>query len=374
MSHLRRINGRYTRYAVIAALTAGALAAVAPEALASGHGDGHGRGPGGRPAFSEVDLVSDQAGRAPLTDPDVVNAWGMTFGPTTPLWVNDNATGVSTLYAGGVGGAAVTKVLRVPIPNGTPTGQTFNGTPDFVVTGSGGTGPSAFIFVNQNGDLSAWNPQLTPGPAITQTHVDGAVFTGLARWDTPLGHFLLATDFRNGRIDVFDHAFQRLSLPSTFFTDRHVPAGFAPFDVMTAGDTVYVAYARHDASGSNPVTGRELGFVDAFTDFGQHVRRVASGHALNAPWGLAIAPASFGPFAGDLLVGNFGDGRINVFSTRSGRFQGPLTDTHRRPLVIDGLRGLLPGTATTGGVDAVWFSAGPQGGQHGLVGQIRPAG
>lgn len=370
MGQLHRRVGQGARYALVAALAGGMLSAVAPEAIASDGGHG---GHGGRPAFTEVDMISDVPGRAPLTDPELVNGWGVTFGPTTPLWVNDNATGVSTLYAGGVGGGPVNKVLTVPIPGGAPTGQTFNGTSDFVVTGSGGTGPSAFIFVNQHGDLSAWNPKFTPGPAVDQAHVDGAVYTGLARWGTPLGNFLVATDFAHGRIDVFDHAFNRLSLPPTFFTDRHLPSGFAPFDVMTVGDTVYVSYAQQNTAGSDSVPGRGSGFVDAYTDFGQHVRRIASRGVLNAPWGLAIAPASFGRFAGDLLVGNFGDGRVNVFDTRSGHFDGQLTDTHRRPLVIDGLRGLLPGTATTGGTDAVWFSAGPQGGAHGLVGQLRPA-
>jgi uncharacterized protein (TIGR03118 family) len=366
MGQLHRTTAMRARYALVAVLTAGLLPAVAPEAVASDHGQA--------PRFTEVDLVSDVPGRAPLTDPDLVNGWGLTFGPTTPLWVNDNGTGVATLYAGGVNGGPVSKVLTVPIPGGAPTGQQFNDTTDFVVTGSGGTGPSRFIFVGEDGDVSAWHPTLTPGPAVLQAHVDGAVYKGMTLWHTPLGNFLLAADFHGGRIDVFDHAFRRLSLPDGFFTDRHLPPGYAPFNVAVFGDAVYVTYAKQDSGGIDEVHGRGLGFVDVYTDFGQHVRRLVSRGPLNAPWGLAVAPDSFGRFAGHLLVGNFGDGRITVVDRRSGDVEGQLTGTDGRPLTIDGLWGLLPGTQTTGGTDAVWFSAGPDDETHGLVGQIRPAG
>jgi uncharacterized protein (TIGR03118 family) len=181
---------------------------------------------------------------------------------------------------------------------------------------------------------------------------------------------LLATDFHNARIDVYDSSFRRLSLPDTFFHDRHLPAGYAPFNVKTVGQTVYVTYAKQDADREDDVPGAGFGFVDKYTDFGQDVDRVASRGALNAPWGLAIAPPSFGKFAGDLLVGNFGDGHINAY--RGDDFAGQLQNDKRKPIVIDGLWALLPGTATSGGVDNGWFSAGPDDETHGLVGLIEP--
>lgn len=370
MIQVPRTTGRRARYALVGMLTAGMLAAVAPEAAADNSGHGGGRG---TPTFTQVNLVSDVPGAAPLTDPNVVNAWGITLGPTTPLWVNGNGSDVSMLFGGGVNAGPVNKVLEVPIPGGAPTGQMFNDTTDFPVTGTGGTAPARFIFVGESGDLNAWNPTATPGPAILQSHVEGAVYKGMTIWHSPLGNFVLAADFRNGRIDVFDHAFKRLPLADSFFNDRHLPRGYAPFNVAAFGDSVYVSYAKQAPGGVDQVDGRGLGFVDVYTDFGQHVRRIASAGSLNAPWGMTMAPASFGSLAGSLLVGNFGDGRINAYDPRTGHFRGQLLGADRRPITIDGLWGLLPGTATTGGVDALWFAAGPEDEAHGLVGQIRPA-
>ena len=323
--------------------------------------------------FAETDLVSNIPGRAALTDPAVVNAWGLALSPTSPLWVANNGTNTATLYAGGANGGPVTKVpLTVAIPGGAPTGQAFNDTTAFVVTGPGGSGPARFLFVSEGGDLTGWNPMAAPTTAILAAHVDGAVYKGLTLLHTDFGPFLLAADFHNARIDVFDGQFRRVTLPAPFFTDPRLPSGYAPFNVAVLGDAVYVTYAKQDAEGEDEVSGPGLGFVDQFTTFGLLARRVASHGVLNAPWGLAIAPASFGRFAGDLLVGNFGDGRISVFD-RSGGFDGQLRDSAGRPIAIDGLWALLPGTANTGGTDAVWFSAGPNDEADGLVGLIRPA-
>jgi len=324
-------------------------------------------------AFAETDLVSNIPGRAALTDPAVVNAWGLALSPTSPLWVANNGTNTATLYAGGANGGPVTKVpLTVAIPGGAPTGQAFNDTTAFVVTGPGGSGPARFLFVSEGGDLTGWNPTAAPTTAILAAHVDGAVYKGLTLLHTDFGPFLLAADFHNARIDVFDGQFRRVTLPAPFFTDPKLPSGYAPFNVAVLGGAVYVTYAKQDAEGEDEVSGPGLGFVDQFTTFGLLARRVASHGVLNAPWGLAIAPASFGRFAGDLLVGNFGDGRISVFD-RSGGFDGQLRDSAGRPIAIDGLWALLPGTANTGGTDAVWFSAGPNDEADGLVGLIRPA-
>jgi uncharacterized protein (TIGR03118 family) len=200
--------------------------------------------------------------------------------------------------------------------------------------------------------------------------VDGAVYKGLALWTNPFGTFLLAADFANGRIDVFDGSFNRLTLPAGAFHDPRLPKGYAPFNVLTVEDKVFVAYAKQQPGSDDEQAGPGLGIVDEYSNVGLTARRVASHGTLNAPWGLAIAPASFGRFAGALLVGNFGDGRIGAY--RGHQFLGLLRDDQGVPLAIDGLWALLPGTANTGGVDSLWFSAGPDDEQHGLVGLIRP--
>ncbi len=264
----------------------------------------------------------------------------------------------------------LTAVVSVP---GAPTGQAFNGGAGFVVSGSAGSGPARFLFVTESGDLLGWSPDADPTHAIVAAHVRGAIYKGLTMATTPFGSFLLAADFAHGRIDVFDSSFKRVRLPAPFFTDRRLPHGYAPFNVAFLDGRTYVSYAKQTPGSADETAGPGLGFVDVYGRFGLLQRRIASRGALNAPWGLAIAPPSFGRFAGYLLVGNFGDGRISVYD-RSGRgFDGQLRDVHRRPLVIDGLWALLPGTAATGGTDAVWFSAGPDDESHGLVGQIRRA-
>jgi uncharacterized protein (TIGR03118 family) len=325
------------------------------------------------PRFTQVNEVSDQASvQAAVTDANSINAWGLALSPTSPLWVANNGTNTATVYSGGVNGAPVTKAgLTVTIPGGAPTGQIFNDTTDFAVTGPGGTGTARFIFDSEAGDITAWSPAASPTTAITVAHVDGAVYKGLALLHTELGAFLLAADFHSGRLDVFDGAFHRVPLPSFFFSDRRLPKNYAPFDVATVGDKVYVAYAKQTPNSPDETAGPGLGFVDVYTNFGTTVRRIASHGTLNAPWGLAIAPASFGRFAGDLLVGNFGDGRIGAY--RGSHFEGLLRGTDNKPIVIDGLWGLLPGTANTGGTGTVWFSAGPGEEQHGLIGELIPA-
>jgi uncharacterized protein (TIGR03118 family) len=200
--------------------------------------------------------------------------------------------------------------------------------------------------------------------------VPGAIFKGAAIVHTRFGPVLLATDFHHARIVAFDRKFHRIPLSPRFFRDRHIPKGYAPFNVAVIGHSVYVTYAKQDADAEDDVAGAGFGFVDRFSAFGLHVQRIASRGTLNAPWGMAIAPRSFGAFAGQLLVGNFGDGRISVFNPFTGSFHGLLSDRHHRPIAIDGLWALLPGTRTTGGTDALWFSAGPNDEMHGLVGQL----
>jgi uncharacterized protein (TIGR03118 family) len=318
------------------------------------------------PRFREVDQVSNQAGKANLQDTNVVNAWGLALGPATPLWVANNGTNTATLYSGGINGAPVGKVgLTVTIDGGAPTGQVFNDTSSFMV----GSSTARFIFDSEGGDVTAWVPGTTN--AVVKAHVDGAVFKGLALWHTPFGPVLLAADFAGGHVVAFDGAFNQLTLPDFLFNDPRLPKGYAPFDIMTVGDTVYVAYAKQEPGSTDEQAGPGLGIVDRYTRLGTVVTRIASHGPLNAPWGLAIAPASFGRFAGDLLVGNFGDGRISAY--HGDEFEGQLRDTANHPIAIDGLWALLPGTATTGGVGTLWFSAGPDDESNGLVGQLIPA-
>jgi uncharacterized protein (TIGR03118 family) len=326
-----------------------------------------------QPAFTEVDLVSNVPDLAAVPDDHVKNAWGLALGPTTPLWVANNGTDTATIYRGGLGGAPPTIAPLVVSVQGGPTGQAFNGTSDFAVSGPLGSGPALFLFVTEGGDVLGWSPAADGTHALLGRHVEGAIYKGLALASTPFGNFLLAADFHNGRIDVFDKEFNRIQLPQPFFTDRRLPSGYAPFNVAVRDGEVYVAYAQQDADAKDEVAGPGKGFVDVFNGFGLLERRLVSHGPLNAPWGLEIAPASFGDFAGDLLVGNFGDGRITAVNRRTGHVDGQLSDVHGRPIEIDGLWALLRGTATTGGTDAVWFSAGPNDEANGLVGQIRPA-
>jgi uncharacterized protein (TIGR03118 family) len=348
-----------------------AAAACAAFALLGGATPAYANAPA--PRFNRVEQVSDQSTRgAAVTDPLAINTWGLALSPTSPLWVANAGSNTSTLYSGGVNGAPANKVgLTVTIPGAPPTGQVFNDTTDFAVTGPGGSGPGRFIFDSVAGEITAWNPTASPTQAITVAHVTGASYTGLALLHTDLGAFLLAADFQNGRIDVFDGAFHRVPLPSFFFSDPRLPAGYAPFNVQVIGDRTYVAYAKRDPATGRSVAGAGLGFVDVYTNFGTTLHRVASRAVLNAPWGLAIAPASFGSLAGDLLVGNFGDGRISAY--RGNDFEGQLRAPSGMPIAIDKLWALLPGTANTGGTGTVWYSSGPDSEQHGLIGELIPA-
>jgi uncharacterized protein (TIGR03118 family) len=329
------------------------------------------------PRFTQVNQVSDDPSLHPaILDANVVNAWGLALSPTSPIWVANNGTNTATLYPGGLGGAPVSPTpFVVQIPGGAPTGQVFNGTGQFVVNGTkddgtAGSGSAAFIFDSEGGDITGWSPAITRTHAFLAAHVDGAVYKGLALWQTPFGPLLLAADFAGGRIDVFDRTFTRLTLPHQFFNDPKLPKGYAPFNVMVSGDTVYVAYAKQQAGSTDEQAGAGLGFVDAYTDLGLSVHRIASRGALNAPWGLAIAPAGFGKLTGALLVGNFGDGRISAY--RGDDFVGQLRDAHGQRIAIEGLWALQPGTATSGGAATLWFSAGPGDESHGLVGQLIP--
>lgn len=325
---------------------------------------------GAQTRFTETDLVSNQQNVAQLTDPNLVNPWGLAISPTSPLWVADNGPGLATVYrGGGTAGPASMLALAPAIPDGAPTGQAFNDTTDFVVTGPGGSAPASFLFVSEAGVLTAWNRTATPTAAVVVGGVPGAVYKGLALVHTDAGPFLLAADFHHNRIDVYDGTFHRLSLPPFVFRDPRLPRGYAPFNVFATADSVYVTYAKQ-GPGTDEVDGPSLGFVDRYDRYGLHPHRIASRGPLDAPWGMAVAPAGFGPFAGALLVGNFGNGHLSAY--RGSKFLGQLRGTNGRPLAVDGLWGILPGTATAGGPESLWFAAGPNDEADGLLGLLTP--
>ena len=319
--------------------------------------------------FNVHPLVADTSGtQAPLSDASLVNGWGLSAGPTTPWWSSNNGTNTSTLYSG-VGSKAA---LTVSVPGG-PTGTVFNGNANaFPVSQSGRSGGARFLFATEAGTVLGWNPAVNGTVALVGADRSsvGAVYKGLAIANDRL----YAADFHNGRVDVFDSSFKLIS--PLGFTDAKVPKGFAPFGIQALGGNIFVTYAKQDAAAKDdlPVPGQA--YVDEFTPDGQLVARVVNSGKknapLNAPWGLALAPADFGVFSNFLLVGNFGDGRIHAYGLYSGRPDGALRGRHHQAVTIDGLWALQFGTATTGGTGTLLFSAGPDGEAHGLLGALNP--
>ncbi|MBO0810740.1 MAG: TIGR03118 family protein [Microlunatus sp.] len=322
----------------------------------------------GTGVFIQENLVSDQPGVAAITDPNLVNAWGISHGPTTPVWVSDNGTDLATLYRGAVDTTPVSVApLTVGIPGGAPTGQVFNDTMAFVLPDGL---PASFIFASENGSIAAWNGG-EGTEAVTVASSDGAVYKGLALAHTASGPELLAANFHDNRIDVFGADF--MPIPSAgMFQDPNLPAGYAPFNVAEINGQIFVTYALQDAQAEDDVAGPGHGFVDVYSTDGMFVRRLVTHSVLNSPWGITTAPSTFGRFGGDLLIGNFGDGRIHAFDPTTGEVLGVLRGTSGRPLMIDGLWALVVGDPAAGGTDAIWFSAGPNDEQHGLLGVLRP--
>jgi len=320
--------------------------------------------------FTVHDLVSDASGPAPATDASLVNGWGLSAGPTTPWWVSNNGTSTSTLY----NGSGAKQALTVAVPGG-PTGTVFNGVAtDFVISQSGKSGAARFLFATESGMILGWSPTVNATTAIpgVDRSATGAVYKGL----TTLSDRLYATDFHNGRVDVFDASFNPVA--SATFKDPKLPKGYAPFGIQALSGSIFVTYAKQDAARKDDVAGNGLGYVDQFTPDGQLVARVASGGRKNAPpnapWGLALAPSSFGVFSGDVLVGNFGNGRISAYQDRGGGrwvYKGQLRHGDQTLVTIDGLWAIAFGNGGAGGpTTSLYFAAGPSGESHGLFGSI----
>jgi uncharacterized protein (TIGR03118 family) len=325
--------------------------------------------------FRRLNLVADQAGRALLTDPNLVNGWGIALAPGANFWVADNVTGKSSVYNGDVNGLPFAiSSLVVSIPGGKPTGVVFNSTSEFVVSSGGSSGPALFIFVSESGQITGWNPAVPlPAPSTQAQNgvtVPGAVFKGVALANDGSRNLLYAADFAGRQIRVFDGTFTATTVPGGFL-DARIPRNFAPFNIQNLGGKLYVTYAKKEAGGTDDVPGPGTGFVDVFDTSGHLLRRLASHGTLNAPWGLALAPAGLGKASNKLLVGNFGDGTINVFNPNSGHFLGQLANRAGRPIKIDGLWGLTFGNGTTAGQSNVlYFAAGPDDEAHGLFGSL----
>jgi uncharacterized protein (TIGR03118 family) len=322
--------------------------------------------------YSVTRLVSDQKGVAMSRDKDLVNAWGLVAGPSTPWWVANNGSQTSTLYGGD--GSKVPLTVKVA---GDPTGTVFNGSTDFPVKHGGATGSSVFLFSTESGTILGWNPTVPPGPTstkafviINRTNVD-AEYKGLAIGSTASGNFLYATDFHNGRVDVFNGKLKRVHSKG-MFVDPGIPMSYAPFGIQNIGGNIFVTYAKVGPTGDD-VAGHGHGFVDEFDAMGNFMGRVASRGALNSPWGLAMAPANFGPASGDLLVGNFGNGKVNAYRWSGGAwsYAGKLRMGNGNVVKIDGLWAIEFGNgAAAGPTNSLYFTAGPDEESHGLFGTI----
>jgi uncharacterized protein (TIGR03118 family) len=310
-----------------------------------------------------------------VRDRNLVNAWGLSFGPSTPLWVSDNGTDVTTLYSGGNSSQPPAIVpLVVKIVGGAPTGTVFNPTKDFFVHSGAQKGAALFIFASENGEVDGWSPNVgsTTGTSTTTekvASVPNGVFKGLALAQTSMGNFIYVTDFHNNAIDMYDHSFKPVHVPGAF-VDHNLPAGYAPFNIQNLNGRLYVTYAKQDAARHDDVAGGGHGFVDIYDTGGRLVKRLVSGGKLNSPWGLVMAPPGFGQFGGTLLVGDFGDGRINAYNPMTGAFLGQLRRPNGKIMEIDGLWGLKFGNGVIGTPDTMIFGAGPNGESHGLLGGI----
>ncbi len=326
-------------------------------------------------------LVSDLGGGwGDKLDPNLKNPWGIAIGPTTPFWISNGGTGTSTVYNSTGDPFPVASPIIVNIPAGPGrggkakvTGQVWNGTAGFEVAQGQ---PASFIFATENGTISAWNRNVDPANAVLKVDNPNANYKGLASGMGATGPVLYAANFRGGTVDMFDYTFQAIPAPGGF-KDPNLPAGFAPFNVARFGKRIYVAYAKQDDAKGDDVSGDGNGYISVFDQDGNFKQRLVSNGPLNSPWGMVIAPAFFGDYSNTLLVGNFGDGKINSFDLASGQHLGALTYRNGNTVALEGLWGLTFGNNRTGGDPfTLYFTAGVSGGpsgvkeDHGVFGAI----
>ncbi len=318
--------------------------------------------------YAQNNLSSDVSGVAAYTIPELQNPWGVSFSPTGPFWISNQASGEATILNGA--GSPLGLVVSIPTPAGAsqpigPTGTVFN-----EGAGTGSFNGDLFLFSTLSGQIAGWKPAYGTSAATEFLNL-GAVYTGLASGNSS-GPNLYAADFKNGNVDVVEFigtSFNLRNLPGNF-TDPNLPAGYVPFNIQNLNDQLFVTFALQDASGNQPLAGAGLGFVDVFNLDGSFASRLISNGALNAPWGLAIAPSDFGEFSNDLLVGNHGDGTIWAFDL-NGALIGQMKDAQGNPIVNPGLFALMFGNGSQGfNADSLYFSAGINGGANGLFGEI----
>jgi uncharacterized protein (TIGR03118 family) len=305
---------------------------------------------GAATGYTETKLVSDLSLPGVTQDANLKSPWGLAYGPTSPFWAADESAGYATVYTG----AGVVQALVVTVPplsGGSapshPTGVAFNGTSDF--------GGKSFLFATEEGVIAGWaGSDGTTAIREVDNNASGAVYKGLAIGSTGGSRYLYATNFNAGTIDVFDDTFAPAALSGSF-TDPNLPAGFAPFGIENIGGVLYVTYAKQDGSAFDDVPGAGNGYVDEFGTDGSLIMRLISGGNLNSPWGVALAPATFGDFANDLLVGNAGDGKINAFDPSTGAYLGTVSDPGGIPIVLPRVFGLRFGNGGSGGAAGTLF-------------------
>lgn len=308
----------------------------------------------GQAGYSITNLVSDQPGKAQHQDTQLKNAWGVAYAPGGYIWVSDNDTGVSTLY----GPTGIKQSLVVTIPSssgvgtGSPTGQVYNGTSDFVVSQSGRSGPATFIFATFDGTISGWNGSVNGTNAVIAVNHTGAWYTGITLGVNGGANFLYAADNLNNRVDVYDGSFNKVKS----FTDTNLPPGSAPYNIANIKGKLFVLFTNSQGGG----------VVDIFDTAGNFIKTFASGGTLKSPWGIALAPNNFGPASNALLIANLGDGRINAFNPTTGKFLG------ESGVVANGLWALIfgGGSPFNGNTNQLFFTAGPNGYVDGLFGVI----
>jgi uncharacterized protein (TIGR03118 family) len=343
-------------------------------------------------AFSLTDLAADAAGgTATNVDANLVNPWGVSIpAGTAAAWIANTTPQTATLHDGNgksqpQPAASQLVVAFAPSPAGTafnPTGIVSNASSaDFIVTAAQKSASSAFIFDGEGGMIAGWSPTVDRTHAVTMyTDSSGAVYKGLAIATNAGALFLYATDFHNNKIDVFNSSFAKQPTSATAFTfsDPSIPAGFAPFGIQAikngaAGATqIYVTYAKQQAPDDHDNTdGAGLGYVDIYDTNGRLVKQLVAQGALNAPWGLALAPADFGTFSGALLVGNIGDGKINAYDAAAGTSLGSLSNAGGAPIAIPGIRGIAFGNdANNQPHNTLFFAAAANNGADGVFGRI----
>lgn len=320
-------------------------------------------------SYQQTNLVSDMAGAAAHTDPKLINPWGISFVPGQPFWIADNNSGYSTVYDAN----GITQLAPVLIPghagSGTPTGTVINPiTNGFKVGGV----PSQFLFVGEDGTISGWNGNGNAIIALDHSAA-GAVYKGTAILSPACcAPYLAVANFHSGMIETYTQTFDPVAPPGSF-TDPGLPAGYAPFNIQQVGSFVFVTYAVQDSAKHDPVDAPGNGVVDIFNLEGTFVGRFAQGGSLNSPWGVVQASPNFGAFASDILIGNFGDGRINAFDAGTGAFIAALKDQTGTPIVNASLWALVFGAGGTGDTNTLYFTAGLANEGHGLFGAITAA-